>query len=274
MVTVDRQNSHDIIVDGLTFRGPRDDPNFKGLLNLSGDGSASSANHITISNSTFGGGIAFNFLKNSQIIHNRFTSFAGSAIRGYHPDNTSFSSNTFIDVAQGIDLVFDAHVPNQGRNVLIANNVGSGFSRMGIETIGNDPPQAGASQNLHVECNRFSDWHNVPGETNTIAYSIVTLGPGTQVLNNYAQGPTNNPNPGWNGYGIELGGPDALAQGNYIDGFTTGIVGYVSGDIIQNNNIINSVGAPIHTSGRTDEIVRSNTTDPRPNFHGFEENGC
>jgi hypothetical protein len=90
-----------------------------------------------------------------------------------------------------------------------------------------------------------------------------------RVLNNYADGPTNNPNPGWNGYGIELGGPDALAQGNYIDGFTTGIVGYVSGDIIQNNNIINSVGAPIDTYGRDDEIVQNNTFDlsmPLPHY--------
>jgi hypothetical protein len=46
-------------------------------------------------------------------------------------------------------------------------------------------------------------------------------------------------------------------------------VGYVSGDIIQNNNIINSVGAPIDTSGRDDEIVQNNTFDlsmPLPHY--------
>ena len=38
--------------------------------------------------------------------------------------------------------------------------------------------------------------------------------------------------------GIELAGVGATADGNYLDGFSTGIIGYSSQDVIQNNNII------------------------------------
>jgi polygalacturonase len=258
MVTVQGQDSHDIRVDGLTFRGTGSDPNYDGLLNLSGDGSASSVNHITISNSTFdGGGLVFDFLKNSQIINDHFANFPGNAVLGYHLDNSAISSNNFTEVTQAISLVFDSHVPEQGRNVVIDHNVGTGMSRMGIEAIGNDPPINGDSTNLRVEGNWFTNWHGGV-TTDTMAYSIVVDGgTGTQVLNNYAQGTLNT------GYGIELSGPNAIAQGNYIDGFYEGIIGYARGDTIQNNNIINSAsGVPIDTYGRDDEIVQNNTFDP------------
>lgn len=142
--------------------------------------------------------------------------------------------------------------------MLIAYNVGSGFSRMGIEAIGQDPQITDDSRNLLVKCNRFANWNNPVNDGNTMAYSIVVNGgTGTQVVNNYAQAKVDT------GYGIELSGPNAIAKGDYIDGFHTGIIGYAPGDIIEENNLINSAGPEIDTYGRTDEIVRNNTSNPR-----------
>jgi Ca2+-binding RTX toxin-like protein len=254
---VDSSNSHDITIDALTFIGTGADPT-SGVVDLAGTGSTSSVNHIVLSNSSFqNNGLTFDFVKNSQIVNDQFSNVhSGSGIGGYHLDNSTIGGNAFTNDYQAIGLVFGG-VANQGRNVVVASNVGTGISRMGIEIIGNDPVYQGETTNLLVKGNYFTNWENPVSDGNTTAYSIVTDGgTGTQVVGNYAQGIHNA------GYGIELSGVGAMASGNYLDGFSTGIIGYSSHDVIQNNNIIDYSSEATNTYSRTDEIVQNNTSDP------------
>jgi Ca2+-binding RTX toxin-like protein len=255
--SVDGNDSHDITIDALTFVGTGADP-MRGVVDLSGTGAANSVDHITLSNSSFqNNGLTFDFVKNSQIINDQFSNIhGGTAINGYHLDNSTIGGNVFTNDDQGIGLVFGG-VANQGRNVVVASNVGSGISRMGIEIMGSDPVYPGDTTNLLVKGNYFTNWQNPVADGNTIAYSIVTNGgTGTQVLDNYAQGDHNA------GYGIELSGVGAVASGNYLDGFSTGIIGYAPQDVIENNNIINYSSEMTNTYNRSDEIVQNNTSDP------------
>jgi hypothetical protein len=256
--TVEADDSHDIIVDGLTFVGTGIDPKI-GAVALFGTSASNSVNYITISNSTFeNNGLTFDFLKNSQIVNNEFRNIGatGTGIHGYHLDGSTLAGGIFTNVYQGIGLVFGG-VANQGRNIVVANNVGNGMSRMGIEIIGSDPVYPAETTNLLVKGNHFTHWGTASPDGETTAYSIVTDGgTGTQVLDNYAQG---NPN---RGYGIELAGVGAVASGNYLDGFSTGIIAYSPGSVIEGNNIINYSSASTSTYNRSDEIVQNNTSDP------------
>ena len=128
---------------------------------------------------------------------------------------------------------------------------------MGIEIQG----QGGTNEtsNLLVQGNHFTNWVNPVADGNTTAYSIVTTGTGTRVLNNYAQ--NNFPT----GYGVELSGPGAVALHNYIDGFDYSLIGYMTRDNMSYNNVINNASGPapgsIATFGRTDETVVGNTSN-------------
>ena len=256
--SVDSGNSHDITIDSLTFVGTGADAT-SGVVDLAGTSSASSVNHITLSNSTFqNNGLTFDFVKNSQIIDNHFSNIhgVGTGIHGYHMDSSTIGGNVFTNDYQGIGLVFGG-AENQGHNVVVDSNVGTGMSRMGIEIIGSDPVYPGETTNLLVHNNYFSDWGTPSADGETTAYSIVTDGgTGTQITGNYAQNSLHS------GYGIEMAGVGATADGNYIDGFSTGVIGYSSRDVIQNNNIINNSSDATSTYTQTDEIVQNNTSDP------------
>jgi cell division septation protein DedD len=256
--SVDSSNSHDITIDSLTFVGTGADPT-SGVVDFSGTSSTSSVNHITLSNSSFqNNGLTFDFVKNSQIIDDHFSNIhgVGTGIHGYHMDNSTIGGNVFTNDYQGIGLVFGG-VANQGRNVVVASNTATGLSRMGIEIIGSDPVYQGETTNLMVKDNYVTNWGTPAADGETTAYSIVTDGgTGTHVTGNYAQGSHNS------GVGIELAGVGATADGNYLDGFSTGIIGYSSQDVIQNNNIINYSSEATSTYTQTDEIVQNNTSDP------------
>jgi Ca2+-binding RTX toxin-like protein len=256
--SVDGNDSHNITIDALTFVGTGADPT-SGVVDLSGTGAANSVDHIILSNSSFqNNGLTFDFIKNSQVIDDQFSNIhgVGTGIHGYHMDNSTIAGDIFTNDYQGVGLVFGG-VANQGRNVVVANNVGTGMSRMGIEIIGSDPVYPGETTNLLVKGNYFTNWGTPSPDGETTAYSIVTDGgTGTQVVGNYAQGNHNS------GVGVELAGVGAVASDNYLDGFSTGIIGYSSQDVIQNNNIINYSSAATSTYTQTDEIVQNNTSDP------------
>lgn len=257
ILTADSADSHDISIDSLTFIGAGGDPT-NGAVELSGITDPASVNRIRVTNSTFiKNGLTFDFLKNAEITGNEFIDIArpGSAIHGYHLDRTTIRGNTFTNVYQAIGLVFGG-APEQGRDVVIADNVGTGISRMGIEVIGQDPPETNETVDLLVAGNAFSNWTDRVADRSTMAFSIVTDGgTGTRVIGNYAHDVDNG------SYGIELAGTGAVARGNYIDGFATGIIGYSSGSVIEDNNILNARSQPVSTYGRSDEIVRNNTND-------------
>jgi hypothetical protein len=256
--SVDSGNSHDITIDSLTFVGTGADAT-SGVVDLAGTSSASSVNHITLSNSTFqNNGLTFDFVKNSHIIDNHFSNIhgVGTGIHGYHMDNSTIGGNVFTNDYQDIGLIF-GDVANQGRNVVVANNVGTGTSRMGIEIMGGDPVYPGETTNLQVKNNYFTNWGTPAADGETTAYSIVTDGgTGTQITGNYAQNSLHS------GYGIEMSGVGAIAEGNYLDGFSSGIIGYSSRDVIQNNNIIHYSSDATSTYTQTNEIVQNNTSDP------------
>src|SRR6185437_11435308 len=220
--SVDAGNSHDITIDSLHFVGTGADPT-SGVVD-----------HFVLSNSSFeNNGLTFDFVKNSQIVDDHFSNIhgVGTGIHGYHMDNSAIGGNVFTDDYQAIGLVFGG-AENQGHNVVVDSNVGTGMSRMGIEIIGSDPVYPGETTNLLVHNNYFSDWGTPSADGETTAYSIVTDGgTGTHVTGNYAQGSHNS------GVGIELAGVGATADGNYLDGFSTGVIGYSSQDVIQNNNL-------------------------------------
>jgi hypothetical protein len=256
--SVDSSNSHDITIDSLHFVGTGADPT-SGVVDLAGTGAAGSVDHITLSNSSFeNNGLTFDFVKNSQIVNDQFSNIqgVGTGIHGYHMDSSTIGGNAFTNDYQAIGLIF-GDVANQGHNVVVSDNVGTGLSRMGIEIMGSDPVYQGETTNLLVQGNSFTNWGTPSADGETTAYSIVTDGgTGTHVVGNYAQGGHAS------GYGIEMSGVGAVADGNYIDGFTTGIIGYSSHDVIQNNNIINYSSEATSTYTQTDEIVQNNTSDP------------
>jgi hypothetical protein len=256
--SVDSGNSHDITIDSLSFVGTGADPT-SGVVDLAGTGAAGSVDHIVLSNSSFeNNGLTFDFVKNSQIVDDHFSNIhgVGTGIHGYHMDSSTIGGNVFTNDYQGIGLVFGG-AENQGHNVVVDSNVGTGMSRMGIEIIGSDPVYPGETTNLLVHNNYFSDWGTPSADGETTAYSIVTDGgTGTQITGNYAQNSLHS------GYGIEMAGVGATADGNYIDGFSTGVIGYSSRDVIQNNNIINNSSDATSTYTQTDEIMQNNTSDP------------
>jgi hypothetical protein len=233
-----------------------------GAITLVGNGSSNSVSDIRILNSTLrNNGLTFNFLKRSQISGNRFENIGvgGAGVYGYHLDNSSIDHNAFISVYQGMSIILGG-VPKQGRNIVVADNIGRGISRMGIEIQGNSPPEAGESQNLLVERNRFSSWINPVADGNTIAYSIVTDGgDGIEVRDNYAQTTLKT------GIGIEIAGSHAVAERNYIDGFDAGIIAYSAGDIIRNNTVINTARNATSAFGRNDIVISSNSTGKAEN---------
>lgn len=251
--------SRDIAITGLTFVGSGRIPT-RGAIVISGDGSANSARRISITQSRFeNNGVFFIALRESRIDHNRFEHIrAGAAgVFGYRADDSSFSGNTFVDVYQGMSLIFGGG-KEQGRNIVVAGNTGDGVSRMGIEIQGQDPPQPGETTNLLVQGNHFVNWTAPVSDGNTIAYSIVTDGgQGTRVLDNYAQGKVRT------GYGIEISGPGAIVNGNYIDGFAGGVIGYSPNEMITGNNTINQSGRAITDYGPQDITITGNTNDDR-----------
>lgn len=253
--TVDPNDSHDITIDSFCFVGNGANP-MSGAIKLVGNGAPNSVSNIRILNSTLrNNGLTFNFLKHSEISGNRFENIGvgGAGVYGYHLDNTSIERNAFISVYQGMSIILGG-VPNQGRNIVVADNIGRGISRMGIEIQGSSPPEAGESQNLLVERNRFSTWINPVADGNTIAYSIVTDGgDGIEVRDNYAQTKLKT------GIGIEIAGSHAVAERNYIDGFDAGIIAYTAGDIIRNNTVVNTARHPTSAFGRNDILISSNS---------------
>ena len=256
---INPSDSHDITIQGLSFVGAGRDVSH-GAVELIGDTSTSAdgAVRIAIVNCSFqNNGIFYVNLKESLITGNSFSNIKapGSAIVGYYADEVTISHNTFTNIYEPISLINSG--PNQGRNIIVSYNTGSGVSRMGIEIQG----QGGTNEttNLLVQGNHFTNWVNPVSDGNTTAYSIVTTGTGTRVLNNYAQ------NVFQTGYGVELSGPGAAALHNYIDGFDCSLIGYMTRDDLSYNNVINAARGPapasISTFGRTDEIVVGNNSN-------------
>src|SRR5258708_1005467 len=131
-----------------------------------------SVDHIILSNSSFrNNGLTFDFVKNSQIIDDQFSNIhgVGTGIHGYHMDNSTIAGDIFTNDYQGIGLVFGG-VANQGRNVVVANNVGTGMSRMGIEIIGSHPVYPGETTNLPVKGNYFTNLGTPSPHRATTAY--------------------------------------------------------------------------------------------------------
>lgn len=262
--TADPNDSHDIRIDSFCFLGSGANP-MRGVIRLFGNASPDSVSNIEISNSTFRhNGLTFNFLKRARISGNRFEDVAagGSGVYGYNLDNSSIDHNVFKNVYQGMSIVL-GDVENQGRNIIVSDNVGLGISRMGIEIQGKAPPRPGESRNLLVQGNRFSTWNNPAADT--IGYSIVTDGGvGTKVIGNYVQTTLRT------GIGIEISGENAVAERNYVDGFEVGITAYSAGDVITGNTIINSAHRPASTFGRSDVTVSNNDTVKVENQAPFE----
>lgn len=252
--TADPNDSHDIRIESFCFLGNGANP-MAGVVRLFGSGSPNSVSNIEIANSTFrNNGLTFNFLKGARIWGNRFENItaSGAGIYGYHLDNSSIDRNVFKNVYQGMSIIL-GDVENQGRNIVVAENIGRGISRMGIEIQGKAPPRPGESLNLLVQGNHFSEWINPADEI--IGYSIVTDGGlGTKVIGNYVQTTLRT------GIGIEISGPNATAERNYVDGFQVGITAYSAGDVITDNTIINSGHRPTSTFGRSDVTVSNNNT--------------
>jgi hypothetical protein len=253
-------DGHDITLNGLSFVGTGVDLGH-GAVELIGDNftSANGSNHISVMNCSFQkNGLRWVVLKNSVIMGNTVSNIGtgGAGISGYYADGVSIIHNTLANVFQGISMV-NSYGTDQGNNIVVSYNKGSGISRMGIEIQG----QGGANEttNLLVQGNDFTNWVNPVADGNTIAYSIVTNGTGTRVLDNYAQGKVTT------GIGVEISGPGAVAKHNYLDGYAMGIIGYMTADNISYNNVINNswgAGAQISTFGRTDEILVGNTSSP------------
>lgn len=252
--TADPNDSHHIKIESFCFLGNGANP-VAGAIRLFGNDSPNSVSNIEVSNSTFrNNGLTFNFLKGARIWGNRFENIAasGAGIYGYHLDNSSIDHNAFKDVYQGMSIIL-GDVENQGRNIIVAENIGRGISRMGIEIQGKAPPRPGESFNLLVQGNHFSDWINPADEI--IGYSIVTDGGvGTKVIGNYVQTALRA------GIGIEISGSNAVAEKNYVDGFEVGITAYSAGDVVTGNTIINNGHRPVSTFGRSDVTVSNNNT--------------
>jgi len=251
------KDSHDISITGLRFIGTGKSSGH-GSIELNGDSltSENGANRIAITNCDFhNNGLSWLILKNSVISGNRVSNIGpiGAGIGGYYAQAVRITHNRLTNVYQGISMINSG--PDQGADIVVSYNTGSGVSRMAIEIQGQN--RENETTNLLVQGNHFINWANPTGK-DTIAYSIVTTGTGTQVLDNYAKAGVRT------GIGIEISGPGAIAKYNYIDGFAIGIIGYMERDNISYNNVINNSWEKdrFSTFNRTDEIVVGNTSDP------------
>lgn len=276
MVSINPADSHDIKIDHLTFDN--------GQLSMLGTNTAGSADHITITNSTFqnisasptnGTGhvpsadaVFFTYLKNSELVNNTFQNVHGYAgLAGYHLQDTDIAYNTFKNVYEGM-LLIEEGKPNTGQNIDVNHNVIDGINRAGIEIWDGQasanqgqaqPAVMGTTQNLHVENNWFGNWQPaaVDSTNNIMAYSVVTNGGiGTVVANNYAAAGTAEKG----NIGIELAGPGAQAHDNYISGFKTGLVSYQPNQIITNNNFTGTTYGTGNTAVHVDTAQSSGDT--------------
>jgi hypothetical protein len=169
-------------------------------------------------------------MRNSEITGNRFVN-VGKAIVVTNPANTLIARNQFDRVLEGNAVSIHYGEGSATRApVTISHNTGRNLSRMAIEVFhtAGSPPQA-----VTVASNRFSDWAPAALRKNE-AYGIsMAGGSGHRVVDNELNGA--------GPYGIEVGSPDTLVDGNTIDGFEVGIVlQQASGSVISNNRLLHA----------------------------------
>jgi hypothetical protein len=210
-----------VLIQRLTF-----DANFVGAglqISVNGGGSAP-ASHISVQNNTFentkwtsdpGGGVwqtagiyQPNGITDSVIQGNHFIN-DGWGIESYTPNNLTVSGNDFTTI-NGNAMQFEVFKASflNGNNIVVSGNTGQNLGRMAIEFQGNsgsqNPIQPQFSDNV------FRNWA-ASASPSAFGMSIVT-GSGATVRGNILTG-------GVHGYGMEVGGLNAVVTGNVVQGF-------------------------------------------------------
>jgi len=252
-----KTGSSNVLINGITFQGAG--------IEIGEGGS-----HITVENSTFtgltwgtGSGSYYavfmpSDVHDSLIQNNSFVNMPGTdtAVVGWGNTNLTITGNTFDSVNEGIHL-FD----NQSGNV-ISHNTLTNVGRMGVEVQGSD------STGVTVEYNSVSDFTAASDDGFCYALSVVTDGTGSVVRYNTLVSTNGDATP----YGIEVGGTGTLVEGNYVEGFGTGIVlGDAPKADIRGNTLRNDwTGVGKYPSGTAENsIIENNVIDNAANF-GFE----
>ena len=222
-----------IALEGLTFDG--------GNIIFSGDTTNFSSNvtmvYCTVENvllsTQFGQmqGVLIDHLDNSHFDYNTFTNNGGGtnayAMIVYTTNNSSFSHNTLTNTYQG--LHFESSDTTGGNNLDISYNTVSQLLAIGIELNLNN-------SNATIVGNHLDDWRS--GDANGMALSIVPMGSGNTVENNYASGAgctTCN-------IGLEAAGTNSFFENNTIDGFYTNIAISCAVGSIFSGNILTNAG--------------------------------
>jgi hypothetical protein len=191
-------------------------------------------------------------LVNSRISNVTFQN-CGGAIWIANAQALTIDSNVFdtISFDDAIFLAFYTASYDYGKNLVITNNRFRTLSRMGIEVWGDGATKVIGTS---IANNIMSGW--TPFMQNQFGISMVT---GTQasIVNNTLLD-------GVGSYGMELGAPASVVQGNYIQGFDTGLELYgTSGSSVVSNYFIaqsyEGIDFSNDSSSKSNVTVVSNT---------------
>lgn len=199
--------SNGIYIDGITLDGAG--------INVADKSSNITIINCAISNITHSGSYnngaairANGGLTNSTIEQNHFTNIRQEGVWiNTTADKTSVSNNYFDHAWQSIHVISNSNATG----IKLNGNYGVGMTRMGIEF------QGDRAVGSEIIGNTFKDWKQDAVYHGSFALSIYNMGGGTKIVDNMLSGFGNNP------VGIEMGGPNDLAQGNVVTGFREGM---------------------------------------------------
>lgn len=275
--TINSSNSKfKTIISHLYFTESGTDP-WTGVVSIEGS-EARPVWSVVIQNCIFDKGhIQYVWMSSANIKYNSFMNvqYSGAAILGFNAKNMTIANNLFKNNWQGMSLIFanslkddtnvivksdGSKVYKQGSGIVVKNNSGSGFRRIGIELFGSDPPVNEEVVGLQVTGNFFGPWSTqLDPQGNSIAYSIVCDGGrNITISGNYANGSSGASRATM---ALETSGSNAYVQRNDFQYYNWGLIGYTNGAVFDYNNIfVNNPPWISAYTGVTLDVRTHNTT--------------
>lgn len=261
------QMSDNVSVNGLTL----DANGVGGGISIAVNGGGSvPARNLQIRNVTFlntnphpkGGGDDAIYdpvgISSALIADNTFLNCGGGILLS-DPSEVTITRNEFDNILQddAIYLLFPQNSFSYGTGIVVSGNRGKQIARIAIEMWG---PGGSAVQSPVVSNNSFQGWSNQ-------SYGIsVMVGSRAQILSNAL---LNGAGP----FGIELGAPFSMVQGNTISGFATGIVAHDAHDSTIDSNTLSAqsdTGIVLsNAAGSRVNLQISNNQIQDPQFNGM-----
>jgi len=267
-------HSDNVTVEGLTFDATGGD----GILRVGVEGGTDSpVKNLVVKNCTFANTkwaghpgesaiYAPAGLRDAAITGNQFRN-CSACVWITNPSSVSITNNDFDTVyGNAISVVAYNYPFASGDGLDISYNTGRNLDRMAIEVFGSGPGTRMEAPT--ITNNAFVDWRK-SGTKDPYGISVV-VGRAAHISNNILSG-------GVADYGIEVGIPEAIVEGNTVEGFPYGIV--IQGQrqvTVRNNTLKGQTEAAIFLSNagpnQNAKILDNTIIDPRKFGIGADPN--